>query len=105
MLIYKSTEEGLKLANKEKEMHNIKLNIEVDILSFVSGDYRMVDGSCADKAIEVVDGLSDKIIEKIYDYYPEGNGTISFQWTNEQTGTRLSLNVGNDTMSYYYKEG
>ena len=38
----------------------------------------MVDGSCTDKAIEVVDGLSDKIIEKIYDYYPEGNGTISF---------------------------
>lgn len=104
-LICKSMEEALKIADEEKETHDMKIGIKLEILSFVGEDFSMVDRLCAEKAIEVIDGLPDEIIEKIYCFYPEGNGTITFQWANDESGGRLSLNVGNDTMTYYYKKG
>ncbi|MFO7789753.1 MAG: hypothetical protein R6V32_04215 [Bacteroidales bacterium] len=56
----------------------------------------------ATNAITLVHYLEEEIADFISDLFPNPNGTISFLWKNNSE-ERLSLEVGNQTMSYYLK--
>ncbi len=56
----------------------------------------------AANAVRFIYFLDDVIVEAINDIYPTPNGTISFVWENENN-ERLSLEIGNNTLSYYVK--
>lgn len=56
----------------------------------------------AANAVRFIYFLDDIIVEAINDVYPTPNGTISFVWENENN-ERLSLEIGNNTLSYYVK--
>lgn len=53
-------------------------------------------------AVLFVNHLDEEVAGFIYDIFPNPNGTISFLWENESK-ERLSLEIGNQTMSYYLK--
>lgn len=53
-------------------------------------------------AVRFIYFLDDRIVERINDVYPTPNGTVSFVWENENN-ERLSLEIGNNTLSYYVK--
>ena len=56
----------------------------------------------ASNAVTFVSYLDEEVAGFIYDVFPNPNGTISFLWENNSK-ERLSLEVGNQTMSYYLK--
>lgn len=56
----------------------------------------------ATNAIEFVNLLADKDIKRLYDIYPNPNGTISFEWVNDADEI-ISLEIGNNTFSYFVK--
>lgn len=53
-------------------------------------------------ALKLIDLLENSIVAKIDDIYPNPNGTVSFMWKNT-IDERISLEVGNQTISYYVK--
>lgn len=55
---------------------------------------------CANNATLLISKIPEEYITKIDSFYPNPNGTITFEWENNLNKT-LSLEVGKDTMSYY----
>lgn len=56
----------------------------------------------ATNAIQLLDFLPEMVIGRITDFFPNPQGTINFVWENESHEI-VSLEIGNDTMSYYIK--
>jgi hypothetical protein len=56
----------------------------------------------ATNAVNFVSYLDEEVAGFINDVFPNPNGTISFLWENDAK-ERLSLEIGNNTMSYYLK--
>lgn len=54
----------------------------------------------ATNAISLMYLVGDLFTEKLKDFYPNPNGTISFVWENDSDET-ISLELGNEQMSYY----
>lgn len=54
----------------------------------------------ATNAIMLIDLIGETLFSSISEFYPNPHGTISFDWSNK-SGETLSLEVGNETMSYY----
>jgi len=54
----------------------------------------------ATNAISLTHLVGDLFASKLKDFYPNPNGTISFNWENESEET-ISLEIGNMQMSYY----
>lgn len=54
------------------------------------------------KSILLLEKLTLKDLEKISDLFPNPHGTISLIWKNN-SGERISLEIGNELMSYYVK--
>lgn len=54
----------------------------------------------ATNAILLIDLIGESLFTSVTEFYPNPNGTISFEWTNGSNEI-LSLEVGNKFMSYY----
>ncbi len=54
----------------------------------------------ASNAIKLLDLIGDDSSSSVKDFYPNPNGTITFEWYNDQNET-VFLEVGNSTFSYY----
>jgi len=84
-----------------------KFQIIEEILSFKSLENSW-DGfsakplgiKCATNALKILDSLGENELSKISDFYPNPNGTISFEWENLNEEI-ISLEIGKDTFSYY----
>lgn len=84
-----------------------KFQIIEEILSFKSLENSW-DGynakplgiKCASNAIKLLDNINDDELNKISDFYPNPNGTISFEWENKNDEI-ISLEIGKDTFSYF----
>lgn len=86
---------------------NSKYSIIENILSFKSLNNNW-DGfnsipleiKSASNAIKLLDLIGDDSASSVKDFYPNPNGTITFEWYNNQDET-VFLEVGNSTFSYY----
>ncbi|MGM8360999.1 hypothetical protein ACSV4D_03680 [Flavobacterium sp. ARAG 55.4] len=86
---------------------NSKYSIIENILSFKSLNNNW-DGfnsipleiKSASNAIKLLDLIGDDSASSVKDFYPNPNGTITFEWYNEQDET-VFLEIGNSTFSYY----
>lgn len=84
-----------------------KYKIIEDVLSFKSLENSW-DGfnaiplgiKCATNAIKLIENLDNRSLVKITDYFPNPNGTISFEWENLFREI-ISLEIGKETFSYY----
>jgi hypothetical protein len=84
-----------------------KFQIFEEILSFKSLENSW-DGynakplgiKCASNAFKLLDSIGESELNKISDFYPNPNGTISFEWENDNDEI-VSLEIGKDTFSYY----
>jgi hypothetical protein len=54
----------------------------------------------ASNAILLLDLIGDDLFCSVKDFYPNPNGTISFEWNNSEDES-VFLEVGNTTFSYY----
>lgn len=54
----------------------------------------------ASNALNFIDYIGDEFLRKLDDFYPNTNGTISFEWRNE-SDEEISLEIGNKFCSYY----
>lgn len=54
----------------------------------------------ATNSIVLIDLIGESLFSMVKEFYPNPNGTISFEWTNNSNEI-LSLEVGNKSMSYY----
>lgn len=87
--------------------YNSKYTIIENILSFKSLNNNW-DGfnsipleiKSASNAIKLLDLIGDDSSSSVKDFYPNPNGTITFEWYNNQDET-VFLEVGNSTFSYY----
>ncbi len=87
--------------------YNSKYSIIENILSFKSLNNNW-DGfnsipleiKSASNAIKLLDLIGDDSSSSVKDFYPNPNGTITFEWYNDQNET-VFLEVGNSTFSYY----
>ncbi len=88
----------------------IKFNkIVSDILSFQSlkfdwdgyGAYALENLSGVN-SISILENLGAEIYGDLHDYYPNPNGTLSFEWKNKFSF--LGLEVGNEEFSYFLRE-
>ena len=96
--------EDYEQANKD---FNSKYSIIENILAFKSLNNNW-DGfnsipleiKSASNAIKLLDLIGDDTASSVKDYYPNPNGTITFEWYNDQDET-VFLEIGNSTFSYY----
>lgn len=51
-------------------------------------------------ALMLLDLVGEEVFCSVKDFYPNPNGTITFEWNNEQDES-IFLEVGNNTFSYY----
>ncbi|MDR0815003.1 MAG: hypothetical protein LBN37_04535 [Bacteroidales bacterium] len=51
-------------------------------------------------AIKLLSGMKDKYVEKLTEIYPNPQGTINLEWSDD-SGKMLSVEIGNSSMSYY----
>lgn len=84
-----------------------KFQIIEEILSFKSLQNswdgfgaRPLGIKCAANALKILDNIGDNELDKISDFYPNPNGTISYEWENINNEI-ISLEIGKDTFSYY----
>lgn len=56
----------------------------------------------ATNAILLIDLIGESIFTLVNEFYPNPNGTISFEWVNNSNEI-FSLEVGNESMSYFIK--
>lgn len=56
----------------------------------------------ATNAILLIDLIGESIFSLVNEFYPNPNGTISFEWVNNSNEI-FSLEVGNESMSYFIK--
>lgn len=54
----------------------------------------------ASNVISLMQYVGESFSKKLTDFYPNPNGTISFEWSND-SGEIISLEIGNLSMSYY----
>lgn len=93
--------------NYLNKKYNSKYSIIESILSFKSL-HNNWDGfnsipleiKSASNAIKLLDLIGDDSTSCVKDFYPNPNGTITFEWYNDQNET-VFLEVGNTTFSYY----
>lgn len=93
--------------NKVSDKKLTKFQIIEEILSFKSLENSW-DGysakplgiKCASNALKILDNIGENELSKISDFYPNPNGTISFEWENLNEEI-ISLEIGKDTFSYY----
>lgn len=95
--------------NNIKELNNYKTKSELieNILSFKTlnnnwdgmGAYPLEIKSCVNSLL-LLDFIGDNLFGTVKDYYPNPNGTITFEWSNNQD-EEIFLEVGNNTFSYY----
>lgn len=87
--------------------HISKYNIIESILSFKSLNHNWdgfkaipLEVKCATNAILLLDLVGDDTFCSVKDFYPNPNGTITFEWYNQEDES-VFLEVGNNTFSYY----
>ena len=87
--------------------HISKYNIIESILSFKSlndnwDGFKAIplEVKCATNAILLLDLVGDDAFCTVKDFYPNPNGTITFEWYNQEDES-VFLEVGNNTFSYY----
>lgn len=51
---------------------------------------------------EIITGIPQKLINKMYDVYPNPHGTISMDWENDN-GELVSIEIGIKNMTYFAK--
>lgn len=93
--------------NKASDKKLTKFQIFEEILSFKSLENSW-DGysakplgiKCASNALKILDSIGENELSKISDFYPNPNGTISFEWENSNEEI-ISLEIGKETFSYY----
>jgi len=56
----------------------------------------------ASNTFKLIDLVGENVFCTVEDVFPNPNGTISLLWTND-SNEELSVEIGNKTMSYYYK--
>lgn len=56
----------------------------------------------ASNAIEILNNIETKLVNRVDDFYPNTHGTISFEWTNKLQ-EKLFLEIGNESFSYFVK--
>lgn len=84
-------------------------DIVSDILSFQAlkndwdgyGAYALENLSGVN-SISILENLGLELYGKLDDYYPNPNGTLSFEWRNQKS--ILALEIGNDEFTYFFKE-
>lgn len=84
-----------------------KQSLLLEILSFKSlnenwdgyGAYPL-EVESATKSILLMEKIGENVFCSVDNFYPNPNGTISFEWENNE-GELISLEVGNETFSYY----
>ena len=84
-----------------------KFQLFEDILSFKTLENNW-DGfsakpagiKCASNSIKIIDKLDRSLLEKISSYYPNPNGTITFEWEN-YSDEIVSLEIGKETFTYF----
>lgn len=54
----------------------------------------------ASNAIKLMDLIGEKTFCRVNDFYPNPNGTVSFEWINTEKEV-VSVEVGNKTFSYF----
>jgi hypothetical protein len=57
---------------------------------------------CASQAISLASKLSEKLIARISEVFPNPNGTVTVEWENH-SHERLVAEIGNSSFSYYLK--
>lgn len=80
-----------------------KYSIIESISSFKSlNDFKAIplEVKCTANAILLLDLVGDDIFCSVKDFYPNPNGTITFEWYNKEDESIL-LEVSNSTFSYY----
>lgn len=84
-----------------------KKSLVRDILSFKSlteswDGYGAIplEIDCATNALQLIDLVGESTFCTVSNFYPNPNGTITFEWENAQKET-ISLEVGNITFSYF----
>lgn len=90
--------------NKTSKMDIVKKIVSFESLKQNWDGYEAIplEVNSAANSINIINLLDEKIVERIDDIYPNTHGTISFDWTNS-SNERLSIEVGNNTFSYYLK--
>lgn len=84
-----------------------RYEIIMDILSFKSLHENWdgfaavpVEVKSATNAIKLMDYIGEDIFCGVTNYYPNPNGTITFEWENKDNEI-VSAEVGNDALSYF----
>lgn len=84
-----------------------KYEVIMDILSFKSlhekwdgFDAIPLEVKSATNSIKLVDYIGEDVFCSITNYYPNPNGTITFEWENKENEI-VSVEVGNDTFTYF----
>ena len=84
-----------------------RYEVIMDILSFKSLSENWdgfgaipVEVKSATNAIKLMDYIGEEVFCNVTNYYPNPNGTITFEWENDQHEI-LSVEVGNETFTYF----
>ncbi len=84
-----------------------KYEVIMDILSFKSlhekwdgFDAIPLEVRSATNSIKLMDYIGEDVFCSITNYYPNPNGTITFEWENKENEI-VSVEVGNDTFTYF----
>lgn len=90
--------------NKISKMEIIKKIVSFESLrqSWDGYDAIPVEVNSAANSINLINLLEENVVESIDDIYPNTHGTVSIEWSNT-SNEKLSLEVGNETFSYYIK--
>lgn len=90
--------------NKISKMEIIKKIVSFESLKQQWDGYSAIplEVNSAANSINLINLLDESVVESIDDIYPNTHGTVSLEWSNSSK-ERLSLEVGNETFSYYLK--
>jgi len=84
-----------------------RYEVIMDILSFKSlheswdgFEAIPVEVKSATNAIKLMDYIGEDVFCNVTNYYPNPNGTITFEWENKDNEV-VSVEVGNETFTYF----